>query len=61
MMRAARIKPVYTKSQYSKQPNMLDYYLLVVEGGERRRFPTREVAVQYAADRGYRLLGARFQ
>ena len=56
-MKRARIKAIYTKSQYSKEANMLDCYLLVVEGGENRHFRTREAAEQYAASHNYRLFG----
>ena len=60
-MKRARIKAIYTKSQYSKTNNMLNHYLLVVEDGAPCRFQTREAAEQYATSHNYRLPGARWR
>ena len=51
----ARIKPHFSKSQYSNS-TMLDGYDLVVEGGKTLHFTTREAAKQYAASKGYKLV-----
>lgn len=59
-MERARVKAIYVRSQYSATPNMVDYYRLTMEGGATKKFATRDAAVLYAQEHGYRVLGSRF-
>ena len=59
-MKRARVKANYARSQYSSKPNMVDGYILTMEGGETKKFSTRETAIQYAQEHGYKVWGSQF-
>ena len=55
MTKRARVRPNLVQSQYGESRDLLDGFILVIEGGERIRFETKEAAKDYARAQGYKL------
>lgn len=53
----ARIKPRFTKSQYSKTQNLLDGFYLITEDGQEFHFKSRSQAQDFARQEDYELYG----
>ena len=54
----ARIKPEFSKSQYSKEETLLAGFTLTIENGQVLHFKTRSEAEAHAEAEGYTLYGS---
>ena len=57
----ARIKPEFSKSQYSERRSLVTGYTLTTEDGQVLHFSTRPQAEAHAKAEGYTLYGSRLR